>query len=92
MPQARFVLVNADRADNVVGRDPQHRQSDKPDRVIIDRVTIVPFEQTLLLAEDLPPQRVGSLPLPARSDKLDAELAWGETFERLKVHDASLRS
>jgi hypothetical protein len=91
-PEARLVLVNADCADNLVGRDPEHGQGDERDRVIIDRVAIVLPEQTLLLAKDLASQRIGAFPLPARGGEFDAELARAETFERLEDHDASLRS
>ena len=52
-PQARLVLVNADRADDLVGRDAEHRQGHERDRVIIDCVAIVLLEQSLLAAEDL---------------------------------------
>src|ERR1700733_281335 len=91
-PQARLVLVNAHRADDLVGRDPEHRQGHERDRVIIDRVAIVLPEQSLLTAEDQPPERIGAFPLPARSGEFDAELACAEPFERLEDHDASLRS
>ena len=52
-PQARLILVNANGADDLVGRDPEHGQGDDRDRVIIDRVAIVLLEQTLLFAEHL---------------------------------------
>jgi hypothetical protein len=91
-PQARFVLVNANRADDLVGHDPKHGQGHERDRVIIDRVAIVLPEQSLLATEDLASQRIGALTLPARSGEFDAKLARAEAFERLEDHDASLRS
>ena len=84
--------MNADGADDMIGRDAEHGQRHKRDCVVIDRVTIVLPKQSLLAAEDLASQRIGAFALPARGGEFDAELACAETFERLEDHDASLRS
>ena len=47
-PQARLVLVNAHRADDLVGRDRRAWTGDERARVIIDRVAIVVAENRLL--------------------------------------------
>src|ERR1700722_16401476 len=91
-PQPRLVLVNADRADDLGGRNPEHGQGHERDRAIIDRVAIVLLEQTLLLAKNLTSQRIGAFPLPARGGEFDAKLARAETFERLEGQGARLRS
>jgi hypothetical protein len=47
--------MNANRADHGIGRDAEQRNRHDRNGDIIDRITIVAIEQSLLLAKNLPP-------------------------------------